>query len=481
MQQIKDSITVKNPIIAYIIVFVWAAFSSYLAVRPSPRLMIIFLGLTGLVLLLLPFKYYLYLAVIWGLARNPSYSFVMSINVAGFNFYYMDLLSIVLFASLAVEFFLKKADLKTSPMFWAFMLFNVLWIVQLIRGVNLGYHPNHLRTSARNLIYFFYIFPVAYYLTPKNSINKFVKVLLIGWTFCIFRYFLNYFGIFGASRVNLTWRLLWPPILNSMWFLPFLFLVISLSYKPDIEKHKWVYWAILIVTLASIFSTQTRTLYAIVVASVIPLFFIGVYVQPKNKKYKFFVNGVTLSLGIVLFSILVLRIAMGNDFVILLNSIIERSRAFLAVTREAAFATRIRQMYETVRMLGNNWKNWVFGLGVGVEWKALFSFGFARIDSLYFTILGQIGLLGLAVYFGIVLLWLQRGLYILIHNKYIEDNLVKAFGMTTPIAIIALIINGITSVAHYMTLSHVVLFVFWAMGTESIYLELRKKLKTISV
>lgn len=449
--------------------FVWSLLGAYIAVWFKPKIVIPFLGITAIILTIIPFEMIFFGSVILGLAHNPTYGNIFESSVGGFNLWLLELFIGFLFITMIIEFITKKGKLKITPMFVLFALFLLSTVAQTIRGYTLGYAVNELRGSLRNSLYPILIIPISFYFSAGGTVKRFIKVLFIGWIASIIIYFMIYFGIFFQSQQNFVGRLLWPPVHNLLCFFPILIvLLLSKDVKP---KDMMSYVGILILSMMLIVMTQSRSIIGTISVEFLMIVPIIAYTRPRGKRLIFVFNSFLIMAAVVAIGVLLLKLAKGDEFVYLVKNMTDRFRGLIAWRRDMAIGSRRYQIYESLKILQGNW---IIGRGVGFEWYSLFTYGKSRIDSLYFMIFGHQGMIGMVSFLAIYALWMQRSIALFMHLRIFGDRLIRAFIIAQPLFIINVLVSGIAQPGAYLLPPQEIMIVCCAMITEYLYREYRK-------
>ncbi|MCD6501893.1 O-antigen ligase family protein [bacterium] len=449
---------------AYIGVFVWSLMGAYLAVWFSPRIALPFLALTAMLFTVIPFKTVFFATFVFGVSYNSSFSNVFVINVGGFSLWFLEIFLFFVFVTMILEYITKRSRIEITPMFVLIGLFFLSTVAQTVRGYTLGYAACELRNSFRNALYPILILPISFYFNGDGTPKKFIKMLFVGWVFAIVIYLMLYFGIFFQSRQSLTGRLAWPPTQNMLFFFPAL-IVLFTSHKAT-PRETIFSFGLLLFSLVILVATQARSLMGSVAAELFLILPIIAFTRPKGKRLGFLLRLFGMIAAAVLLGILLMKLFQGERFDFFIGNVQDRIRSLIAWQKDVSIASRRYQAYESLNILKGNW---LFGRGVGVEWHSLYIWGKSRIDNLYFMVIGHQGLVGMAIYLSIYVLWVQRSIALIRHHKLLEDPFERAFVMAQLPYIITTLVTGIAGTGAYLLPAHTIFIVSCAMITEYLY------------
>ncbi len=454
--------------LAYLGVFLWSLVGAYLAVWFNPRIALPFIALTGAMMLVIPFDVAFFGTLIFGLIHDPSINNPFQIYVGGFNLWLLEICFFLVFVIMFVEVITKRIKLSVSPMFFVLGIFLLSTVLQTARGYTLGYNIGDLRGNLRNALYPILIFPIGFYFGSGGSVKKFVKVLLIAWGIALIMYLMMYYGFLTLITVSLSGRLAWPTAQNILLFVPMLiFLLVDKNSKT---RDSLIYWVLLLFSIVVILATQSRSNWAALTCEMTLILFILMIIKPRGEKLKFILKILIGLLAAGVIGIIVLKFIKGDGYDVFIKSVTDRAFSLFEWRKDIAIASRRYQIYESLKLVQ---RNWLFGRGVGVEWFSLAPWGLSRIDGVFFLILGQQGLVGLALFLSIYALWMQRSIYIVLHHKEIDDPLVQAFALAQPVYILAVLVNGVASSMAYVLPTNTILIYSSAMITEKIYHDLK--------
>ncbi|MCD6500976.1 O-antigen ligase family protein [bacterium] len=440
---------------------------AYLAVWFNMRIALPFLALTALLFTLIPFKTVFFATFIFGTAYNSSFGNVFVINVGGFNLWFLEIFMGFVFVTMILEYITKRSRIEITPMFVIIGLFFLSTVIQTVRGYMLGYAACELRNSFRNALYPILILPISFYFNGGGTPKKFIKILFVGWIFTIVIYIMLYFGIFVQSRQSLTGRLAWPPTQNLLFFFPAL--IVLFSSRKATSRESILSFGLLLFSLVILVATQARSLMGSVLAELFLILPIIAFTRPKGKRLSFLLRLFGMIAAAVLFGVLLMKLFQGERFDFFIGNVQDRIRSLIAWKKDVSIASRRYQAYESLNILKGHW---FLGRGVGVEWHSLYFWGKSRIDNLYFMVIGHQGLVGMALYLSIYVLWVQRVIVLIRnHQKFLNDPFERAFVLAQLPYIITTLVTGIAGTGAYLLPAHTIFIVSCAMITEYLYRE----------
>ncbi len=446
----------------YIGVFVWALTAAFIIVWPNPRIILPFFALTGALLIVFPLRTALFTIVIVILSYD---SYTSSVKLFSRNVYLLEFVFVFLIAIFTIEMITGRLKLTVSPTLILFCVFLLSSFLQFYRGIVLGNDLSLVRTSMRSLMFYFLALPVAMFFSGGGSIRKFINITIVGWAAAVAYYLLEYSGIILSTQVSVTGRLVSPPAMNAIGFIPLLILIML---ETGNEKPAWEKMAFLFLILASfvvITLTQYRTMVVNLLIEFTLLFILHIRYYSRRKGTTVIKNTFVL-LVIGLIGVFVLRGFLSEKTDLVFFNILTRIKSLAMLRQDLALIARFRQVLETIELVKGNW---LLGRGLGLEWHSLYFWGWTKIDNVYFNIIGHQGLVGLSIYLSIYALWLQRSIRLLLNKARIEDSVIRAFVFTQPAVIVAMLANGFTSANYYTFPVDFCLLIFWAMTTEHIY------------
>ncbi|RKZ30848.1 hypothetical protein DRQ36_04080 [bacterium] len=470
MTCITANVTAKTPRLVYFGVFLWAFLAAYLSLFPNIRLFLPFLVFTTIILLLIPFRVSFSVLVVFALAHTPGYGNIFQFRFAGWNILLLEVITIFIFLQIIIESLVGRIRFRITPMLIVIGMFFLSSVIQLLRGIYLGYDPSQLRSAGRAIVYFSYIIPIAAYYASGGTPRKLINLMLIGWGFALIHYFMKYFGIIFPAGASGTARMIWPPISNVIWFLPLILMYALIKGVRQYDRKTYLCWFLLVVSCLVLLPTQARSIYLALFVEFVLLLSVVIAIQKKGERVVFVFRLLVITVVGVALAYFLLKFLMGEKFDLLISNVMLRFRTLGSIRRDLPIASRIYQIYESIKLLKGHW---VFGRGLGIEWHSLINTGYFRIDNLYFTILVNQGLIGLGLYFAILALWMQRGIYLVNNSRLIKDNIVLAFSLVQPLAVLSILVSGMAGPAYYLSTPNIILMLLWAMTTEVIYSKVR--------
>lgn len=463
----------KIPNIAFLAIILFAVFSAYITIWPNPRIAIPFLGVVGLVLLAFPFKRFLAIFIVFAIAHNLSHLSVFKVGLGGFNVFYLEIALIFLLGLMFVELITGSLRIEIDSMFVLLGSFAILIVIQIIRGFISGFDFDHMKVITRSLAYYPIIIPIAFFWGSGGTPRKMINIALIGWTLALIYYLSIYFGVFQESLVSPTGRLAWAPFINAICFIPLLLLIITTHDAERLAGKKFLLWLLFGATIFALPLTQTRAIFLIIMIEIIPLFFISVALQEKGKRLSFAIKTIIIVVLLIICGFFIMKSVFGEQFDYFIFNVMSRLRTFAFIRRDFAVIARFTQILETFKIIK---ENILFGGGVGVEWHSQKFFGGTGIDNVYFTILGQHGIVGFLLFLSIIFLWFKRSLFILKNKNKLDDPIELAFSSAQPLVIVGICASGFTEGAYYFAPPNYILLIVFAMTTEKIYQNLKKRI-----
>jgi len=467
MNPLRKGVDSNGKIIAILIIIFWAFFAALIHVKPTPRLILPFLALNGILLILFPFKTYFPIFAVMSFAYP---SFMLISKIGGRTVEILELFLIFLIVVMFIEVIWKDFKFKLTPISFLICIFLILTAIQIYRGVSFGYKLPLVRTAGRNLAMWSVFLPMSVYLQNTDNAEKLIKYCLIGWGLGSAFYILSYLGIFTSSGIYVPNRPFWPSTLNIAIFFPLLILLI-IPFERGLNRPNYIYHGgLLILSLLILIPTQARTIYVLLAIQIVVLSVITTLVQKKGQKYIYFLKVIFVFAIVGVLSVILLKIFMGENFDILVQTLLRRFDTANNLRSDLSLNARRWQVYESmIRIRGH----WIFGRGIGFEWNSFK--GIYKIDNLYFALLIHFGLVGLGVFAIIIGLWFHRGVWLIIHRDELESYFLKAFVLSQPAVILAILSTGFTGSGFAYTTSNVTIMVYWIILTEYFYIKLRRK------
>ncbi len=467
MNSLRKGVAFDGKYTAILIIIVWAFFAALIQVKPTPRLILPFLALNGILLILFPFKTYFPIFAVLSFAL-PSFKLVVVLG--GWNVKIIEMFLVFLIAIIVIELIWKKCKFKITPISFFIAVFLLLTLIQAFRGISLGYKLPLVRSAGRNLAIWSVFLPMVFYLQNTDEAEKFLRYALLGWGLGASYYMLSYLGVFSPTGIYVPDRPFWPSNLNITIFFPFLILLL-IPFEKGVNRSNFLYYGgLILITLLILIPTQTRTIYVILIIQLVTLSSLMILVQDKGQRLSYFLK-ILFVFGIIgLLSLIMLRLTMGENFTILVQTLIRRFDTIYDLRTDLSLSARRWQIYETMTRIKGHW---FFGRGIGFEWGSFK--GIFRIDNIYFSLLMHYGLVGLGVFCLIIVLWIHHSVWLIIHRNTLDKYILKAFVLSQPAVILGIIATGFASAGFVYTSSNIAAMVYWIMFTEYLYVKHRKK------
>jgi len=461
----SEELTPDTPRIAYAGVFIWALIAVILALKPSPRILLPYLAITGALFLIIPFKHSLYLMAIAMLSHN---SFEFGFQVKGINFQVVEIIFVFFIMITLMEVITGRIRKITfTPMLWLFMLFICSISLQFVRGIVLGNDPALIRTSTRVVMFYILAIPVGIYYSMGNDAKKFIYAMLVGWVICLIVYLANYFTVFSSSLFSLTGRMVFPPTYNAIIFIPLLFLIELELFADDHIGRKLLFVIIVAASLVVILLAQTRTIYLNLIIEAIVLLCIILTIYRKDVLRKRVIWKGIITTGIIfMLTVVVMQTFLGERLNTILFHTLARVKTLCGLRFDLPLIARFEQVLETITLVKGNW---LFGRGLGLEWHSLYYWGYSKIDNMYFTLIGHQGLIGLIIFISIFALWVHRSIALIKRISRIEDPVIRAFIILQPALIISILTTGMMSGNYYAFPVNLVIVIFCPLTIEYLY------------
>lgn len=473
MSPLRKGVVSDGKYTAILIIIVWAFFAALIQIKPTPRLILPFFTLNVILLILFPFKTYFPIFAVLSFALPSS---KLAVVVGGWNVKIIEIFLVFLIAIIFIELIWKKSKFKLTPISFFIIVFLVLTVIQSFRGISFGYRLPLVRSAGRNLAIWSVFLPMSFYLQNTDNTEKFLRYALLTWGLGASFYMLSYLGVFSPTGIYVPDRPFWPPNLNIALFFPLLLLLVIPFEKVVNRSNSLYYLGLMMLTLLILIPTQARTIYVILVIQLVVLSSLMILVQKRGQRLRYFLKILFVFSVIGVLSLIMLRLIMGENFIILVQTLIRRFNTIYNLRTDLSLGARRWQNYETMSRIKGHW---FLGRGIGFEWGSFK--GIFRIDNFYFSLLMHYGLVGLGVFGVIMALWTHRGIWLIIHRNELENYFLKAFALSQPAVILGILATGFTGAGFVYTSSNIAPMVYWIIITEYLYIKHRKKNPSVKI
>jgi hypothetical protein len=467
MKSADKGVVANDKYLQLFLIVLWAFLGALVISKPLPKFILPFLTLNFALLLLLPFRRYFPFFVVMSYAY-PSNR--IGFFVGGWEVQFIEVFFVFIVLLIFVELLWKDTKLKITPISVLVALFVISTLGQSIRGIVLNYSLPFIRTAGRNLGMWSVFFPTVVFLQNGGNSEKIIRIMLIGWGLSTITYLMAYFGIIPIPDMYFLGRPWWPPTLNIALFFPIILLTLIPFEKTDEIKSTLTSLVLMVLSAAILIPTQSRTIYGVLIIEIFVISGILVAIHQRGHRLLYFLKLMTILITLGLAGIAVLRIIMGNDFIVLFQTLLRRFDTITNLQTDLALGARRWQVWESIRILQGNW---LFGRGSGFEWSSFR--GMMRVDNFYFSLLVHQGVVGLSIVLAIFGLWLHRSIWLIINRNLLESYLLRAFAIAQPAVIAAILSSGITSAGFVYATSNAVPMVIFAILTEHLYREYKLK------
>lgn len=467
MKPADKTVVANDKYLLFFLILLWAFLGALIIVKPVPKFVLPFLALNFALFLLLPYKRYFPIFVIMSYVY-PSNRIAFS--VGGREGHFIEVFFVFIVALILVELLWNDTKLKFTPISILLALFFISTVAQSVRGVMLGHSIPFIRTGGRNLGMWSVFFPALIYLQNGGDSEKLIRMMLIGWGLSVIAYLMSYFGVIPIPDMHYLGRPWWPPSLNIALFFPIILLTLIPFEKTDEVKSTLMSLILMVLSIVMLIPSQARTFFVLVIIEILIVSGILVAIHKKGERLSYFFKLMTILAVLGIAGIAVLRIIMGNDFVVLYQTFVRRFDTVANLQTDLSLGARRWQIWESMKILQGNW---IFGRGMGIEWSSFK--GMLRIDNFFFSLVVHQGLLGLGIFMAIFGLWFHRSIWLIVNRGLLNGYMLKAYAISQPAIILAILSSGITSAGFVYAASNIVPMVIIIILTEHLYRECKAK------
>ncbi len=465
MRSSEKGIVGTDRFLIIITIIAWAYLATFIQFKPSPRIILPFLTLNLLFLFLFPFRVVFPIFAVFSFAFP---SFMVTLKIGGYSVNLVELLFFFVLCLILLEIIISNKKFKLTTLSVLIIIFLVSTFLQVARGYTLEYSHSFLRTVSRNMMFWAAFFPMMFYLQNTERVDRILKYFLFGSAICAGAYMLNYVGVFSFSGFDMLGRPFWPAIGSITVFFPFIILLLIPFEKVEKSRDRVYYLLLLIATLTPIIPSQSRMLIANLLMECMLLAVILISIQKKGNRMSYAIKLLIITIAILFFAALTLRITMGSKFEVLLKLYSDRLESLLRARKDISLGARRWQIWESLRFLKGHW---LFGRGIGIQWSSFQRI--ARVDNFYFSLLVHQGIVGLAIFFSICFFWLKRSIWLIRHRVLLDSYMKKAFVVSQPVVLASVLVSGFAGPGFVYTTSNITILVFWIAITEYLYVKTR--------